>query len=768
MSEITTVEHWLGKDNTIGRDIWNRKYRYQDETFMQWLDRVSGGDYEIRQLIFEKKLLFGGRVLSNRGINDGSSLFNCYSAGYCPDDFDGIMEMNTTLARTFKKQGGQGVSMSKLRPKGSPIGKRYKSDGIVPFIELFNQTTATISQGSARKGALLISLDIRHKEAQDFITIKSGEGKIPKANLSLEVDDEFMEAVRTYYETGEVVTLHESREYNGHMVEYDIVPIELYRQLVRNCYDWADPGCLFMKRFRNYNLMEFDHEYEIITGNPCSEQPLKKDANCNLGSLNLSEFVRSPYSSEAQFDYQEFTKAIYTAIRGLDDLIDENADNHALEAQKHNSLDYRNIGLGVMGYGTMLFKLGELYGSDNAKSFTNLIFCHMFRTAVKASNALAKERGTFPKYSDVVWDSTIIQNHFTPKEIEELKEHGLRNCSLISIAPAGTIGTMLGITTGCEPEFALQYKRKTDNIGDNQYEICCHALAEYQALHQTNEIPGYFVTARDVHWKDRVETQAIMQEHVDTAISSTVNLPRTATIEDVERLYLYAWEKGLKGITIYRAGCKREGILTEQHDTPEGDDTPEVDDTNNDATGLSRGDIICVDDDVVGLKRKLVTGCGSLHCKAYFDPVTGELMETFLSKGSTGGCNNSLTGISRLISLASRGGVHISDIVDQLDSTGVCPSYAMRKAHKKDTSKGTCCSMAIGNALKDMCNEMKQSINGEDGEDDGAVKECEAREKVIEPVATEASGDTCPQCRDNLVFEGGCSNCKSCGWSRCA
>lgn len=267
---VENVEQWLGKDNKIGIDIWKGKYEYKNEGLENWFDRVSNKKEDLKQLIKEKKFLPGGRALSNRGLNNGS-YFNCYSAGYCPDDFKGIMDLNSILGLTYKAQGGQGVSLSKLRPRGTPIGDRYHSDGIIPFLELFNKTTEITSQAGSRKGALLVSLDIRHKQAEEFITIKTSNNSINKANLSLEIDDEFMRAVDTFYKTGEVITLHEKREYTGHVVEYDVIPIKLYKVMMQAAYDWAEPGCFFSNQFRNHNIMEFDDDYQVETSNPCGK-----------------------------------------------------------------------------------------------------------------------------------------------------------------------------------------------------------------------------------------------------------------------------------------------------------------------------------------------------------------------------------------------------------------------------------------------------------------------------------------------------------------
>ena len=753
------LKEWLG-DNQLSLDIWKNKYCNNNENFNSWKHRVSGNNKELEDLIESKKFLFGGRALANRGTNKKGSMFNCYSSGYAPDNIEGLMQLNTNLALTYKAQGGQGLSLTKIRPKGTPIGDEFTSDGIVPFMEMFNTTTSSISQGGARKGALMMSIDIRHKEAPTFITIKTNEDKITKANLSLEIDDEFMEAVDKYYQTGEEVVLHEYRWYDNHLVEYDVVPIKLYKLMIKTVYDWGEPGCIFTNRFRNYNLMEFDTDYEIATCNPCGEQPLPKNFSCNLGSLNLSEFVVYPYTKNAYFDWDNFIEAVYIAVEALDDIIDENIERHALKEQAENSRNYRNIGLGVMGYANMLFKLRLTYGSEEAIEFTDVLFSRMLNAALYESALLAKRKGAFPKCKkEEILKSQIIVNHAVEPVKEAIEKYGLRNCSLISIAPTGSIATMFGVSGGCEPEFALSYTRKTENLNES-YDVFCNSVEEYWKL--TDEtidkgniksLPKYFVTSKDINWKDRIDTQAVMQNYVDTAISSTVNLSKDTPIEEVEQIYLYAWKKGLKGITIYRSGCMREGILTTEESKQGKEEViynkPE------------RGEVIPVNDnDAIGFKRKLMTGCGSLHCTAFFDVNTGELVETYLSKGSTGGCNNFMVGLSRMISMASRAGVSIQDIVDQLMSTGSCPSYASRSATKHDTSKGSCCPMAVGYALK----EMWEEFQGKEMKPKIKLNEKEGK-KILNTIRTLRS--FCPECGEPLIFEGGCNICKSCGYTKC-
>lgn len=296
---------------------------------------------------------------------------------------------------------------------------------------------------------------------------------------------------------------------------------------------------------------------------------------------------------------------------------------------------------------------------------------------------------------------------------------------------------------------------------DTLHEVYCKTAREYMEANHTDKLPKWFITSHEIPWQDRVMVQAIMQEHIDTAISSTVNMPQSATKDDIAQMYLMAWKRGCKGITMFRDGCKRLGILTTDS-PPKDTEAPSVK-----PEPLPRGAIVECSDGLVGKKRKIVSGCGSLHIAAFFDPADGSLQEVYLAKGSTGGCGNSLTGLSRMISLLCRAGVDIATIKDQLDSTGVCPSYATRTAISHDTSKGSCCPMAIGNALMDMWHEMQDDIMDEsDAEVETTIQPKAELDVMTKPVVIDGVS-VCPECGAELVREGGCVQCKSCGWSKC-
>lgn len=419
-----------------------------------------------------------------------------------------------------------------------------------------------------------------------------------------------------------------------------------------------------------------------------------------------------------------------------------------------------------MGLADALLKLGLTYGEEDAVEMCDKIGFAMADTAIAASAKLAKEKGAFPKCNvDEIMSTPFFLANTTEKTRELVNKYGLRNSQLLTIAPTGTLSTMLGISGGIEPVYANYYVRKTESLHgtDVYYKVYTKIVEDYMKQHnlkEDKELPDYFVTAMTLDYRQRIDMQSIWQKHIDASISSTVNVPNSFTVEETESLYLYAYEQGLKGITIFRDGCKRVGILN----TEQKEEKKEKKITAGE--GLKRGEILLVTDDVVGKKRKLMTGCGSLHCIALFDPHTGALLETYLSKGSTGGCNNFMVGLSRMISISARGGIDIETIVDQLNSSGSCPSYTARRVTRKDTSKGACCPMAVGNALMDMYKEMQEELSQKEQGKDSIKPKKAPKPKAVTPVE-ETDKMYCPECGEPLVFEEGCNICKNCGWSKC-
>lgn len=426
----------------------------------------------------------------------------------------------------------------------------------------------------------------------------------------------------------------------------------------------------------------------------------------------------------------------------------------------------------------MLIKLGIKYGSPKSIKMINEIFRHIASISVIESLELAKIHDCYPKCNkEALISSYFIQILNLPKStLDEISKYGLFNSQLLTCAPTGTTATMLGVSTGVEPNFAFSFNRRTVSLNEKEtiYKVETDIVKQYREITGNNEdLPDYFVASHNINWNDRLNVQQALQNWIDASISSTINLPEETTIEEIYNLYIEAWKKGLKGVTIWRDNCQRQSILSTTNDKKE-EEKPEITPIQiENPHELKRGEIIAPGDHWLGLKRTLITGCGTLHVTAYFDPDSGELRECYLSKGSTGGCNNFMVGLSRMISLSARGGIEIEKILDQLKSCGVCPSYAVRSATKKDTSKGSCCPVAVGNALRDMYKEI-QDIICECKKFDNIVKyfPLEAKEtvkKLVSPLRYEINLEECPSCHEKtLIHQGGCIQCNSCGYSKCS
>ena len=745
-----TVQEWLGTENQLGQDIWERKYRYENETFDEWINRVSGGNSEIANLIKEKKFLFGGRILANRGLeNKGRkiSLSNCYVIEPPEDNIESIFDCAKKLARTYSYGGGCGVDISKLSPRGAKVNNAAKeTTGSVSFMDLYSMVTGLIGQ-AGRRGALMLSLSCEHPDLEEFIGIKSDLDRVTKANISIRITDKFMAAVKNKTP----FTLSFTRLETGETITKEIDAYEMFHKMCEMNWDYAEPGMLFWDRINNWNLLSCDDEFEYAGTNPCAEEPLPAGGSCLLGSINLAEFA-----CDTGFDFESFKHCVKSSVIALNEVLDEGLPLHPLKEQRESVYDWRQIGLGIFGLADLLIKLGIKYGSPEAIDLCDMIGHTMADMAIKTSAVLAKEYGVYPKYKPEAVEQSAFYSKNALGETKELVESfGLRNSQLLTIAPTGSLSTMIGVSGGIEPIFANYYTRKTESLKghDEYYKVYTPIVKEYMDKHglkDDSELPDYFVTAQTLDYKNRIYMQSIWQSHIDASISSTVNVPNDFTVEQVEGLYMTAWDAGLKGVTIFRDGCKRAGILTIKEN---------VEDIVEKPHRLERGMIIKADDNCIGKKRTLRTGCGTLHCEAFFDPDNGQLLETYFSKGSSGGCNNFMIGLSRMISLAARGGIDVYSIVDQLKSSGTCPSYAVRTATKHDTSKGSSCPVAIGNALLEMYEEMMDEVGFSDIEE----KELEVAAPKIMPV----SKAKCPQCGGELVFEGGCNTCKNCGWSKC-
>lgn len=750
------ITDWLGSDNQLGTDIWTKKYCHDGETFDQWLDRISNGDVDIRRMLAEKKFLFGGRILANRGLHKNGlkvTYSNCYVLQPPEDSIESIFECAGRLARTFSYGGGAGIDISKLAPRGAKINNTAsETSGAVSFTDLFSMVTGLIGQ-HGRRGALMLTMSCDHPDLEEFMSVKTDLERVTKANMSIRVTDEFMECVRDRKSYTQSFTRPESNQ----VIEKELNAAEFFEKLCHANWDYGEPGCLYWDRISDWNLLSEFPDYSYAGTNPCAEEPLPAGGSCLLGSMNLAAFV-----SEGKFQKEEFIRSVRICIRGLNDVLEEGLPLHPLEEQRKSVSEWRQIGLGIMGLADMLISLGYKYGSPESIDFCDKLGKLMMDTALNESAVLAKEKGMFEKCvpSQIV-ESAFFKANASKETTELVSKYGLRNSQLLTIAPTGTLSTMIGISGGIEPIFAISYERRTTSLSDHDdyykvYTPIVQAyLDEHPEVQRDEDLPDFFVTAQNLDFRQRIDMQATWQNHIDASISSTVNLPEEFPEANVYDIYMYAWQSGCKGVTVFRDGCKRLGILSTKEKDKKDEAAKEEQVKEEPMHEDKRGVVEKVDDNVIGKKRKLMTGCGSLHCTAFFNPNTGELVEAYLNKGSTGGCNNFMVGLSRMISLAARSGCGIDAIVDQLKSCGSCPSYVVRTHTKRDTSIGSCCPMAVGWALRDMYNEMQSQIKGL------AADEAEA-EKVTKEVV-----NPCPKCGAELEFAGGCNICKSCGWTKC-
>lgn len=817
-------KEWLGEDNTLGLDIWKKKYA-DGRTYHEWMYDVTGGDMQLAKLIESKKFLFGGRILANRNnasVTSKKTYSNCYVIAPPEDNLESIFNTAKKLARTFSYGGGCGIDLSKLSFKGAAIHNAAKSSsGVVSFMELYDKTTEIIGQ-NGRRGALMMSLASNHPDILEFVDVKRDINKINNANLSVRVDDDFMIKARDTDEENYELIFNRSMYDSETKTEKDmsgtkINPNALLMKLSEYNWETGEPGILFWDNIRRGGLLSNEPGFNYGGVNPCAEEPLPSGGSCLLGALNLSAFCKwdNDYNSYI-FDYLDFIDAIDISVRALNKVLDEGVDLHPLREQTESVTRWRQIGLGIMGFADALIKLDMVYGSPESFTFITDVSSLMAYYSLITSNKIAIENPS--KKVDLDYEgllntsymcnliATISENNsickfFRDNKIENYKfdkktiadfvnsiyKYGLANSQLLTVAPTGSIATMIDVSGGIEPLFATHYNRVTKSLNgeDTTYTVYPKVIkdviaSKYGKCVDVSDIDlaseESVITAHQIPYYNRLKVQSVWQRFIDAAISSTVNLKEDVTPEDICELYITAWELGLKGVTVFRDNCYRTAILTTNDKEEKKEEHVDVVDepVDDTKTTLKRGEVIPISDKCYGLKKTLTTGCGTLHLESFYDIETDELRECFLSKGSTGGCNSFMVAVSRLISLAARAGVPSYKIIDQLKSAGTCPSYAVRKATMGDVSIGSSCPCAVGYALE----ELGKIITENDEPTNDKIEISSLGSKLMKPV-NEAEEklwskfdptifEECPKCGEHAVFRtNGCITCSSCGYTKC-
>ncbi len=678
-------------------------------------------------LLQDYRFVPGGRILFGAGQTRKSTNLNCYFFPIKEDSIESIFEWCKEAARTYSFGGGVGTDISVLRPRGAPVNNSaIYSSGSVSFMELLSTTTGTIGQ-AGRRGALMITIRVDHPDVMDFINVKRDLKKVNYANISVKISDAFMRAV----EADEDFLLH----FKNEKVEVNrtVRAREVWKSLIRGAWESAEPGVLFWDTIKRESTTEYGG-MEVEGVNPCSEQTLEPYGNCCLGSVNLSAFVHEPFSEKASIDWESLTKATQFAVRFLDNVLDYNADRHPLRQQKEASLRSRRIGVGITGLGDMLIKLGLKYDDDSTIGFVDHLFERLKTAIYEYSSDLGKEKGSFPAFEPDKHLAQPFISRLDQKVKDKIQAQGIRNAAVTTIPPVGSGSILAGCSSGVEPVFAFSYTRRSKSLSEGEFKVFHPLAKEYAALTGTSaeeQLPNYFVTSHQIKPEMRVRMQATIQKHIDTAISSTVNLPQEITQEEVERIYQLAWRMGCKGITVYREGS-REGIL---------ETAKVVKKAEQPKAPFERPRMM------EGRTLKLKLPQGGLYLTANL--VGGELKEVFVTLGKSGGDEKAdAEALGRLISLYLQHGGDLKSAISTLKGI-----------------KGKYVSWDEGTQLLSIPDAIAKGLELLNLTDVAKGSQVAARPQ---PASGSPQGGTCPDCHESaLIFENGCYKCTNCGYSKC-
>ncbi len=694
-------------------------------------------------LLFDFKFVPGGRVMHGAGREEAKrrpTLSNCYVIPIEEDSLEGIYRCISESALVYRTGGGVGTDLSILRPEGASVNATIDhSPGATAFMNLFSESTNTVSQ-AGRRGALMLTIRVDHPDVEKFITIKNDPRriKVEHANISVLLTHEFMKAVidDTDFEL----------RWND-KVYRKVKAKELWFKIIKNAHASAEPGIIFWDTMKDYHNVEYANP--LTSTNPCGEQPLASYTACNLGNINLAKFV----DDDGNFMYTELAEVTRISTRFMDNVVEYNMDNHALDKIKKAVGSDRRIGLGITGLADALVMMKIKYDSQEALDATENIMRIIRDESYKTSVELAKEKGSFPLYQ---WEgyskSKFIQS--LPSEIQEsIKKHGIRNSTVITVPPVGTGSIVAQTSSGIEPIFCTSYRRKVKNHDGDTY-------TEYKVYHPLVKklfgddvnLPDYVVTAHDIDPYFRVKMQGVIQKYVDSSISSTVNLAEDVSVETVADIYLTAYKAGLKGITVYREGS-REGILqTEEYaKKQEAGKTAEA--------AKPKGPRVrpAV---TFGVTERVKTGEGTLYVTINEDE-TG-ICEVFSTIGKAGGNAAAQSeAISRLISLTLRSGIEPREIVKHLKGiSGPTPVWSGDGGQILSTPD------AIGKVLERYIENREQLRHyHEVGHPTPKVMTGVPKKGLIQDGPRISTA--CPECGTNVEHVGGCVLCQNCGWSKC-
>lgn len=711
-----------------------------------------------------------------------------------PDTMEGIFDAVKNAALIHKSGGGTGFSFSRLRPKGSSVKSTGGvASGPVSFMKVFNAATEAVKQGGTRRGANMGILRVDHPDILEFIECKQDNAEITNFNISVGITEDFMKAVEenSYYDLVDPKDKKIVEKLNAS---------EVFNKIVENAWRNGEPGIIFLDRLNKDNVLPGLGEIEST--NPCGEQPLLPYESCNLGSINLSMMVEESNGNQV-INFTKLARIVDSAIHFLDNVIEVN--QYPLSDIEKMTKGSRKIGLGVMGFADMLFKLGVPYNSDEGIDLAEKVMKFIQNRSKEASMELARARGTFPYYDKSTYEKDGIK---------------LRNATTTTIAPTGTISIICGASSGVEPLFAISFVR---NVMDNDELLEVHPyfkevaikrgfyseelmkkIASHGTIQDIKEIPEdirrVFVTAHDVSPEYHIRMQAAFQRHTDNAVSKTVNFPNHASIQDVAEVYKLAYQLGCKGVTIYRDGSRDMQVLSVKSDTGSGQNenkhsgetlnrkikeriSEKAEAADSRISPRPRPDV------TMGITEKVRIGCGNLYITVNYDEKG--ICEVFTNLGRAGGCPSQSEATSRLISMALRSGMDVDTLIEQLK--GIRCHSTLRQKGLKVLS----CPDAIGRVIEKVTklqinnNYNNSSVSAAEfdiGSDDmidrhsclGNCSLCSLKDICKNPsrknggihLGVSIDSDSrlnrnCPECQSIMEHEGGCVVCRACGYSKC-
>ncbi|KPV59077.1 ribonucleoside-diphosphate reductase [Paenibacillus sp. A3] len=755
----------------------------------EWTDKF-------RYVLDDWKLVPGGRIAAGADASDELTLFNCYVIPSPHDSRGGIMATLSEMTEIMARGGGVGINLSSLRPRRSVVkGVNGSSSGAVSWGGLFSYTTGLIEQGGSRRGALMLMINDWHPDVVDFITVKQTMGQITNANLSVCVSNGFMKAVKedldwelVYPDTTDPEydelwdgDLDKWRKTGKKINHYRTVKArDVWHTIIESAWKSAEPGVVFMEY---YNQMSNSWYFNpIICTNPCGEQGLPAWGVCNLSAINLSKFY-DEHNHDVAWD--ELAKVVRFSTRFLDNVIDKTP--YHFEQNRVNQQGERRVGLGSMGLAELMIKLGIRYGSPESLEFLDKLYGFMAKEAYLASADIAEEKGSFKQFQAEPFLQSGFMKHMTsvfPEVGATIQKKGMRNVTVITQAPTGSTGTMVGTSTGIEPYFAFEYYRQSRLGFDKQY---VPIAQEWKDRHPNEELPDYFVTAMDLSAEDHIRAQAAIQKWVDSSISKTANCPSDFTVEETKQLYELAFDLGCKGVTIYRDGSRDVQVLsTEKKEEKAAEAKPAAQPVaaepsaageENSLTNLSQSLAVNIDakteqvfdkeykrrpQALRGATYKFNTPFGMAYIT--INDMNGSPSEIFLNVGKAGSDVFAMSeALGRVCSLFLRYGDHgnkVQLLIKHLKGIGGSGAIGFGANRVESIAD------AVAKALE-MHGDFSHSADDYITATQEVVMETTAQYAVTRSAAM--SLDLCPSCGSaSLINSEGCKNCSNCGYSRCS